>query len=124
MRGAKKLSDSVRNSAASARSLIRSHEQDDANTQKYLQVIASLHKEWDELEAQGSSSVMPRRSLMDAIAAETRHGSQVEMPVQHVRVFIAGTDSKDHRCRARRTGIAFVYDARPHEQGAPRPRGS
>ena len=80
MRGAKKLSDNVRNSAASARSLVRSHEQDDANTQKYLQLIASLHKEWDDLEAQGSSSVMPRRSLMDAIAAETRHGSQVEMP--------------------------------------------
>mgnify|MGYP007065549143 FL=1 len=80
MRGAKKLSNDVRNSAASARSLVRSHEQDDANTQKYLQVIASLHKEWDELEAQGSSSVMPRRSLMDAIVAETRHGSQVEMP--------------------------------------------
>ena len=74
MRGAKTISDNVRNSAASARSLVRSHEQDDANTQKYLRVIASLHKEWDELEAQGS------RSLMDAIVAETRHGSQVEMP--------------------------------------------
>ena len=80
MRSAKKLSRTVRHSAASARSLVRSHEQDDANTQKYLQLIASLHKEWDELEAQGSPSVMPRRSLMDAIVAETRHGSQVEMP--------------------------------------------
>lgn len=81
MSNAKNLSNKVRHSAASAKSLLRSHEQDDADTQEYLSLIASIHKEWDRLEAMGSTSVMPRpRSIMDAIIAETRHGAQVEMP--------------------------------------------
>ena len=75
------LSNKVRHSAASAKSLSRSHEQDNLDTHEYLSLIASLHKEWDRLEAMGSTSVMPRpRSIMDAIIAETRHGTQVEMP--------------------------------------------
>ena len=74
------LSHSVRRSTASARSFARSHEQDDADTREYLRLIASLHKEWDQLESQASTSVMPQRHLMDAILAETRHGAQVEMP--------------------------------------------
>ena len=74
------LSHSVRRSTASARSFARSHEQDDADTQEYLRLIASLHEEWDRLESQASASVMPQRHLMDAILAETRHGAQVEMP--------------------------------------------
>ena len=74
------LSHSVRRSTASARSFARSHEQDDADTREYLRLIASLHEEWDQLESQASTSVMPRRHLMDVILAETRHGAQVEMP--------------------------------------------
>lgn len=74
------LSHSVRRSTASARSFARSHEQDDADTQEYLRLIASLHEEWDRLESRASASVMPQRHLMDAILAETRHGAQVEMP--------------------------------------------
>ena len=74
------LSHSVRRSTASARSFARSHEQDDADTQEYLRLIASLHEEWDQLESQANVSVMPQRHLMDAILAETRHGAQVEMP--------------------------------------------
>ena len=74
------LSHSVRRSTASARSFVRSHEQDDEDTREYLRLIASLHEEWDQLESQASASVMPQRHLMDAIIAETRHGAQVEMP--------------------------------------------
>ena len=74
------LSHSVRRSTASARSFTRPHEQDDADTREYLRLIASLHEEWDQLESQASTSVMPRRHLMDVILAETRHGAQVEMP--------------------------------------------
>ena len=74
------LSHSVRRSTASARSFARSHEQDDADTREYQRLIASLHEEWDRLESQASASVMPKRHLMDAILAETRHGAQVEMP--------------------------------------------
>ena len=74
------LSHSVRRSTASARSFTRPHEQDDADTREYLRLIASLHEEWDQLESQASTSVMPKRHLMEAILAETRHGAQVEMP--------------------------------------------
>lgn len=81
MSNAENLSNKVRHSAASVRSIVRSHERDDADTREYLRFIASLHEEWDRLEAMGSTSVMPRpRSIMDAIIAETRHGAQVEMP--------------------------------------------
>ena len=75
------LSHSVRRATASAtKSFARSHEQDDADTREYQRLIASLHEEWDRLESQASTSVMPQRHLMDAILAETRHGAQVEMP--------------------------------------------
>ena len=74
------LSHSVRRATASASSFARSHEQDDADTREYQRRIASLHEEWDRLESQASASVMPKRHLMDAILAETRHGAQVEMP--------------------------------------------
>ena len=75
------LSHSVRRATASAtKSFARSHEQDDADTREYQRLIASLHEEWDRLESQASASVMPKRHLMDAILAETRHGAQVAMP--------------------------------------------
>ena len=75
------LSHSVRRATASAtKSFARSHEQDDADTREYQRLIASLHEEWDRLESQACASVMPKRHLMDAILAETRHGAQVEMP--------------------------------------------
>ena len=75
------LSHSVRRATASAtNSFARSHEQDDADTREYQRLIASLHEEWDRLESQANTSVMPKRHLMDAILAETRHGAQVEMP--------------------------------------------
>ena len=74
------LSHSARRSTASARPSTRPHEQDDAETQEYQRLIASLHEEWDQLESQASASVMPTRHLMEAILAETRHGAQVEMP--------------------------------------------
>ena len=80
MSTANQLSRSARRSTTSAKSFARSHEQDDADTQEYLRLIASLHEEWDRLESRASASVMPQRHLMDAILAETRHGAQVEMP--------------------------------------------
>ena len=58
----------------------QSYELDEASTQEYLRLIASIHKTWDTLEAQSSPSVMPQRHIMDAVIAETRHGAQVEMP--------------------------------------------
>lgn len=80
MSTANHLSRSARRSTASARPFARSHEQDDADTREYLRLIASLHEEWDQLESQASTSVMPQRHLMDAVIAETRHGAQVQMP--------------------------------------------
>ena len=80
MSTANQLSRSARRSTASDRSFARSHEQDDADTREYLRLIASLHEEWDQLESQASTSVMPQRHLMDAVLAETRHGAQVQMP--------------------------------------------
>ena len=80
MSTANQLSRSARRSTASARSFARSLEQDDADTREYLRLIASLHEEWDQLESQASTSVMPQRHLMDAVIAETRHGAQVQMP--------------------------------------------
>ena len=74
------LSDSVRGSTASARPSDRFYEQNDADTREYQRLIASLHEEWDRLESQASTSVMPTRHLMKVILAETRHGAQVEMP--------------------------------------------
>lgn len=80
MSTANQLSRSARRSTVSARSFIRSHEQDDADTLEYLRLIASLHEEWDQLESQASASVMPQRRLMEAVIAETRHGAQVQVP--------------------------------------------
>ena len=74
------LSHSVQRSTASARPSDRSHEQNDADAREYQRLIASLHEEWDRLESQANASVMPKRHLMKAILAETRHGAQVEMP--------------------------------------------
>ena len=74
------LSRSTQRSTASAGSSARSHEQDETDTREYLRLIASLHEEWDRLESQASTSVMPQRHLMDAVIAETRHGAQVQMP--------------------------------------------
>lgn len=56
------------------------HELDDDATREYLRLIASLHESWDALESQSNTSVMPRRPMMDAVIAETRHGAQVQMP--------------------------------------------
>ncbi|WP_167149523.1 Asp23/Gls24 family envelope stress response protein [Actinomyces sp. ZJ308] len=80
MSTANQLSRTAQRSTAAAGRHSRSHEQDDAATQEYLRLIASLHEEWDQLESQASASVMPQRHIMDAVIAETRHGAQVQMP--------------------------------------------
>lgn len=104
------LSNKVRHSAASVKSLSRSHEQDNLDTHEYLSLIASLHKEWDRLEAMGSTSVMPRpRSIMEAILAETRHGKQVEMPATDLGPYSMSEFSL--RALIRRT-VDSVPDAR------------
>ena len=107
------LSHSVRRSTASARSFVRSHEQDDEDTREYLRLIASLHEEWDQLESQACASVVPQRHLMDAIIAEARHGARDRSgPLQHVRVLAAGTDPTHRGPCARRARPAVLIRAR------------
>lgn len=74
------MSSTTRIPHAEPRHIPSSYELDEDATREYLQMIASLHKTWDTLEAQSNVSVMPQRHMMDAVIAETRHGSQVEMP--------------------------------------------
>ena len=118
------LSHSVRRATASAtKSFARSHEQDDADTREYQRLIASLHEEWDRLESQASTSVMPKRHLMDAILAETRHGAQVEMPATDLGPYSMSEFSLRALIRRTVDGVPGAR-ARTLERGSPRPGGS
>lgn len=53
-------------------------------TRRYLEQIRSLHRDWDELEKRGDQSVQlsrrARAALSEAVRADARHGSRVQMP--------------------------------------------
>ncbi|NNG20657.1 hypothetical protein HJ590_14045 [Naumannella sp. ID2617S] len=57
---------------------------DSAADQRYLDLIRSVHREWDELEARGDSSVQLSQqaisSIKEAVRVDARHGAQVTMP--------------------------------------------
>lgn len=67
-----------------SRSRTHHHDQDTEATQEYLRLIESIHHEWDALEAQADTSVMPSdrvmKSVMEAVRADARHGAQVQAP--------------------------------------------
>ncbi len=58
--------------------------QDDADTQRYLDLIRSVNHEWRELEEAGDSSVQLSdsvlSSLKEAVRADVRRGAHVQMP--------------------------------------------
>lgn len=57
---------------------------DDQDTRDYLEHIAALHRDWDELESRGDDSVQlsrrARSALSEAVRADARHGARVDMP--------------------------------------------
>ena len=57
---------------------------DDQDTRDYLDHIAALHRDWDELELRGDDSVQlsrrARSALSEAVRADARHGARVDMP--------------------------------------------
>ena len=57
---------------------------DDQDTRNYLEHIAALHRDWDELETRGDDSVQlsprARSALSEAVRADARHGARVHMP--------------------------------------------
>ena len=57
---------------------------DDEATTRYLELIESIHQEWDNLDAAEDESVGLSRKVMDsvleAVRATTRHGPPVQMP--------------------------------------------
>lgn len=57
---------------------------DDQATRNYLEHIAALHRDWDELESRGDDSVQlsrrARSALSEAVRADARHGARVDMP--------------------------------------------
>lgn len=59
-------------------------EGDSASDQRYLDLVRSVHREWDELEARGDSSVQLSQqavsSIKEAVRVDARHGAQVTMP--------------------------------------------
>lgn len=59
-------------------------EPDDEATQRYLDLIRSVHDEWTTLEAEGDSSVQLSATALstvkEAVRADFRHGAHVEMP--------------------------------------------
>ena len=62
-----------------------SRERDEnAATRQYLELIRTLHREWDELEERGEAGVQlssrARASLTESVRADVRHGAQVRMP--------------------------------------------
>ena len=124
MSTANQLSRSARRLTTSDRSFARSHEQDDADTREYLRLIASLHEEWDQLESQASTSVMPQRHLLDAVLAETRHGAQVQMPATDLgpysmsefslRALIRRTVDSVHGARALRSSFEHAPSDKDH----------
>lgn len=58
--------------------------EDPAATARYLDLIRSVHTEWEELEAAGDSSVQlsvdALSTLKESVRADTRQGAQVAMP--------------------------------------------
>ncbi|AKK07158.1 hypothetical protein CMUST_14325 [Corynebacterium mustelae] len=56
----------------------------DEATGRYLQLIKSLHDEWDLMDADNDESVRPSSrvfdSVMEAVRANARHGAEVHMP--------------------------------------------
>lgn len=61
---------------------------DDQATRNYLEHIAALHRDWDELESRGDDSVQlsrrARSALSEAVRADARHGARVDMPPTHI----------------------------------------
>ena len=61
---------------------------DDQDTRNYLEHIAALHRDWDELETRGDDSVQlsrrARSALSEAVRADARHGARVDMPPTHI----------------------------------------
>ena len=59
-------------------------ESDDEATQRYLDLIRSVHDEWTTLEAEGDSSVQlsatALSTIKEAVRADFRHGAHVEVP--------------------------------------------
>ncbi len=57
---------------------------DDIATQNYLEMVRSLHHEWNELEDRGEVGVQlsnrARSALTDSVRADVRRGAQVQMP--------------------------------------------
>ncbi|WP_232820204.1 hypothetical protein [Brachybacterium sp. YJGR34] len=60
------------------------HDSDDAATQRYLELIRSVHDEWTSLEEQGDHSVQlsatALSTIKESVRADVRHGAQVQMP--------------------------------------------
>ncbi|MGQ4533340.1 hypothetical protein ACUH9Y_03570 [Dermabacteraceae bacterium P13115] len=58
--------------------------QDNDRERSYLDLIRDVHREWDELEAAGDSSVqlstLALSTIKESVKADARRGSQVEMP--------------------------------------------
>ncbi|MGP9536634.1 hypothetical protein ACT3SP_01390 [Brachybacterium sp. AOP43-C2-M15] len=65
--------------------------EEDAATQRYLDLIRSLHSEWDELEGAGDSSVQlsagALSTIKESVRADARHGAHVHMPPTPVGPF-------------------------------------
>ena len=57
---------------------------DGGATRRYLDLIDSLHREWDEREHRGDPAVQlsqhARTTIKAAVRADARHGAQVTMP--------------------------------------------
>lgn len=87
--------------------------EDAAATARYLELIRSVHTEWDELESAGDSSVQlsagALSTIKESVRADARHGAHVEMPPTPVGPFTVSELTL--RTLVRRT-IDAVPDAR------------
>lgn len=56
---------------------------DDQDTQRYLDLLRSVTKEWEELEDSGDESVQlsssARSTIRESVRAAARHGSQIDL---------------------------------------------
>lgn len=74
----------LENSARETTSHAPTPDRDHVETERYLDLIRSVHQEWETLEQQGDPSVQlspaALSSIKDSVRADARHGAHIEMP--------------------------------------------
>jgi len=106
---------------------------DGAATAAYLDLIRSVHEEWDRLEVSGDGSVQMSAgalsTIKESVRADARHGAPVQLPPTPagpftitelaLRTLVRATVDAVPGARALRTAVTFAGAGIPRTRGLP-----